>query len=143
MRLTTASPSQKKPRGQALSVGDHLLNHLVSKARVVVENVLAGSKRGRSVQDVLRLTTGGIAELVREIACGLHTLRVSCRHPLPPCDVRSCVSAGSTRSCLLYTIWFSLGSIVLLSNGMYKKRGQFHRGHFLVWTIHLCQEGIA
>ena len=46
MRLTTASPSQKKPRGQALSVGDHLLNHLVSKARVVVENVLAGVQTG-------------------------------------------------------------------------------------------------
>jgi hypothetical protein len=77
-----------------LSVGEHLLNHLVSSARVVVENVLAGVKRCRIVQDVLRLTTAGIADLVMEIACGLHNLRVSCRHPLPTFDVWSLVSSG-------------------------------------------------
>ena len=77
-----------------MSVGDRLLNHLVSSARVVVENVLAGVKRCRIVHDVLRLTTAGIADLVMEIACGLHNLRVSCRHPLPTFDVRSFVSSG-------------------------------------------------
>src|SRR5262249_16165447 len=59
------------------------LNHLISSARVVVENVIAGVKRCRIVTDVLRLTTEGISDLVMEIACGLHNLRVSCRHPFP------------------------------------------------------------
>ena len=68
---------------------DRFLNHLISSARVVVENVLAGVKRCRIVKDVLRLTTEGISDLVMEIACGLHNLRVSCRHPLPAFDLLS------------------------------------------------------
>ena len=70
------------------------LNHLISSARVVVENVMAGVKRCRMVKDVLRLTTEGIADLVMEIACGLHNLRVSCRHPFPTFDVLSLISPG-------------------------------------------------
>jgi hypothetical protein len=58
-----------------------------------VENVLAGVKRCRIVKEVLRLTTAGIADLVMEIACGLHNLRVSCRHPLPTFDVLSLLNA--------------------------------------------------
>ena len=77
-----------------MSVGDQFLNHLISSARVVVENVIAGVKRCRMVKDVLRLTKPDIAELVMEIACGLHHLRVSCRHPLPAFDVLSWVSSG-------------------------------------------------
>jgi DDE superfamily endonuclease len=80
-----------EPKGQALSVGDQLLNHLFSSARVVVEHVIAGVKRCRIVKDVLRLTKDGMSDLVMEIACGLHNLRVSCRHPLPIFDVRSLV----------------------------------------------------
>jgi hypothetical protein len=75
-------------------VGEKLLNHLFSSARVVVEHVLAGVKRCRIVKDVLRLTKDGMSDLVMEIACGLHNLRVSCRHPLPTFDVRSLVSSG-------------------------------------------------
>jgi hypothetical protein len=75
-------------------VGDQFLNHLISSARVIVENVIAGVKRCRSVKDVLRLTTAGIADLVMEIACGLHNLRVSCRHPLPTFDVLSLINSG-------------------------------------------------
>ena len=73
---------------------DRVFNHLISSARVVVENVIAGVKRCRMVKDVLRLTTEGIADLVMEIACGLHNLRVSCRHPCPTFDVVSLVSSG-------------------------------------------------
>src|SRR5712691_6839910 len=86
--------AQKKPQGQALSRGDWLLNPLFSRARVIVENVLAGVKRCRMVKDVLRLTTDGIADLVMEIACGLPNLRVSCRHSLPTFDVLSLLSSG-------------------------------------------------
>jgi len=42
----------------------------------------------------LRLTKAGMSDMVMEIACGLHNLRVSCRHPLPTFDVRSLISAG-------------------------------------------------
>jgi hypothetical protein len=77
-----------------LSVEDRFLNHLISSARVVVENVIAGVKRCRIVKDVLRLTTEGISDLVMEIACSLHNLRVSCRHPFPAFDVLSLLSPG-------------------------------------------------
>ena len=77
-----------------MSVEDKFLNHLVSRVRIVVENVIAGVKRCRRVKDVLRLTKAGISDLVMEIACGLHNLRVSCRHPLPTCDVQSLISSG-------------------------------------------------
>jgi hypothetical protein len=74
-------------------VGDRLLNHLISSVRVVVENVIAGVKRCRIVKDVFRLTKEGMADLVMEIACGLHNLRVSCRHPLPAFDLLSLVNS--------------------------------------------------
>jgi hypothetical protein len=75
-------------------VEDRFLNHLIASARVVVENVLAGVKRCRVVKDVLRLTTEGISDLVMEIACGLHNLRVSCRRPCPTFDVLNLLSPG-------------------------------------------------
>ena len=68
--------------------------HLISSARVVVENVLAGVKRCRMVKDVLRLTPEGSSDLVMEIACGWHHLRVRCRHPFPTFDVLSLLSSG-------------------------------------------------
>jgi hypothetical protein len=70
-------------------VGEKFLNRLFSSARVVVEHTISGVKRGRTVKDVLRLTTTGMADLVMEIACGLHNLRVSCRYPLPAFDLMS------------------------------------------------------
>jgi hypothetical protein len=77
-----------------LSVGDKFLNQLISSVRIIVEHVIAGVKRCRIVKDVLRLTKTGISAMVMEIACGLHNLRVSCRHPLPTCDVRSLLNSG-------------------------------------------------
>lgn len=70
-------------------MGEKCLNTLCSSVRGVVEHTMSGVKRCRIVQDVLRLTTTGIADLVMEIACGLHNLRVSCRHPLPLFDFMS------------------------------------------------------
>ena len=75
-------------------MGEQFLNHLISSARVIVENVIAGVKRCRIVKDVLRLTKAGLSDLFIEIACGLHNLRVSCRHPLPAFDVLSLISSG-------------------------------------------------
>ena len=75
-------------------MGDTFLNHLISSVRIIVENVIAGVKRCRIVKDVLRLTKAGISDMVMEIACGLHNLRVSCRHPLPTFDVLSLINSG-------------------------------------------------
>ena len=75
-------------------MGARMLNGLFSSARVVVENVIAGIKRCRIVKDVFRLTKAGMADLVMEIACGLHNLRVSCRHSLPTFDILSLLSSG-------------------------------------------------
>jgi hypothetical protein len=95
MSLQACCPdSPKHPTGQELRVEDRFLNHLLSSARVVVENVIAGVKRCRMVTDVLRLTTEGPSDLVMEIACGWHNLRVSCRHPFPAFDVLSLRSSG-------------------------------------------------
>ncbi len=73
---------------------DRFFNPLLASARVVVDNVIAGVKRCRLVKEVLRLTTEGISDLVMEIACGLHNLRVSCRHPFPAFDVLCLLGSG-------------------------------------------------
>lgn len=72
-----------------MSIADKILNRIFSSARVMVEHVIAGVKRCRIVKDVLRLTKEGISDLVMEVACGLHNLRVSCRPPLPSFDLLS------------------------------------------------------
>ena len=77
-----------------MSVGEKFINTIFSSARVVIEHTIAGVKRCRIVKDVLRLTKAGISDLVMEIACGLHNLRVSCRHPLPAFDLLSLISSG-------------------------------------------------
>lgn len=77
-----------------MSVGDKCLKHLLSSVRIIVEHVIAGVKRCRIVKDVFRLTTDGMSDMVMEIACGLHNLRVSCRHPLPTFDVQSLLNSG-------------------------------------------------
>lgn len=71
-----------------------MLNQIFASARVVVEHVIAGVKRCRIVKDILRLTKQGISDRVMEIACGLHNLRVSCRHPLPAFDVLNLFSSS-------------------------------------------------
>jgi hypothetical protein len=71
-----------------------MLNRIFSRGRVVVEHVIAGVKRCRIVKEVLRLTSKGISDRVMEIACGLHNLRVSCRHPLPTFDLLNLVGSG-------------------------------------------------
>ena len=77
-----------------MSVSEKFINTIFSRARVVVEHTSSGGKRCRIVKDVLRLTTEGISDRVMEIACGLHNLRVSCRHPFPAFDVLSLCGSG-------------------------------------------------
>lgn len=70
---------QKKPRGGELSPLQKTLNSVISGVRIVVEHVIAGLKRCRVVTDIFRNTAEQFDDLVMEIACGLHNLRVTFR----------------------------------------------------------------
>lgn len=75
-------PIKKKP-GVERSEEEREHNRLVSQIRVVVEHILAGVKRVRIVKDRFRNTKPRFADRVMFIACGLHNLRQSVRHPAP------------------------------------------------------------
>ena len=79
--------SQKKVRKQELTEIDKFLNKMISRVRIVVENVISGVKRCRIVKDELRLTKEKISDVVMEIACGLHNLRVTFRQPMQTIDI--------------------------------------------------------
>jgi hypothetical protein len=51
---------------------------------VAIEHILAGVKRVRIVKERFRNTKANFADRVMLIACGLHNLRQSVRHPLLP-----------------------------------------------------------
>jgi DDE superfamily endonuclease len=85
-RVLTWQP-KKKPKGQELSVADKRLNALLSSARIVVEHTLSGVKRCHIVKDVFRNTKVGFTDVVMEVACALHNLRVDFRHLVPTLDI--------------------------------------------------------
>ena len=60
---------------------------MISRVRIVVENVISGIKRCRIVKDTLRLTKENVSDMVMEIACGLHNLRVTFRQPMQTIDI--------------------------------------------------------
>jgi len=66
-----------------LSEVDRWLNRIISGTRILVENSIAGVKRCRIVKDTFRNTKAGFSDLVMEVACALHNLRIECRHPQP------------------------------------------------------------
>lgn len=68
-------------------MADKWLNGLISGARVLVENVIAGVKRCRILKDVFRNTKSGFSDMAMEVACGLHNLRVGSRHPVTTCSL--------------------------------------------------------
>jgi hypothetical protein len=74
-------------RGEELTAIDKFLNKIISRVRIVVENVISGVKRCRMVKDGLRLTKENISDVVMEIACGLHNLRVIFRQPMQTMDI--------------------------------------------------------
>jgi len=74
---------KKKPRQGHLAAEDKFLNQIFSAIRIQVEHVIGGIKRCRIVKDTFRNTKAGFADLLMEVACGLHNFRMACRHPLP------------------------------------------------------------
>jgi len=69
----------KKPKGQDLTPEQKEQNSLISRIRVVIEHILAGVKRCRIVKELFRNTKEHYDDLVMELACGLHNLRVHFR----------------------------------------------------------------
>ena len=69
----------KKPRGAELSEEQKASNQAFSRRRVRIEHVISGVKRCRMLKDRIRLHRGGIRDLVMEVACGLHNLRLRFR----------------------------------------------------------------
>lgn len=63
------------------------MNKLIARVRIVVENVISGVKRCRIVKETLRLTKEQMSDVVMEIACGLHNLRVTFRQPVETTDL--------------------------------------------------------
>jgi hypothetical protein len=66
-----------------LTAIDKWLNRLFSSARIYVEHAMAGVKRCRIVKNVFRNTKKDFADLIMEVACALHNLRLEFRHPQP------------------------------------------------------------
>ena len=78
---------RKKPKGKDLDIGEKFFNGVLSGLRIVVEHSISGIKRCRIVKDVLRNTKQGFSDLIMEVACALHNLRVTFRQPVLKCDI--------------------------------------------------------
>jgi len=70
---------KKKPRGGELTIEEKEQNSLISRIRIIIEHVICGVKRCRIVKDVFRNTRDRFADIVMEIACGLHNFRTAYR----------------------------------------------------------------
>ena len=69
----------KKPSGRELTQNQKDRNRSISRIRVRIEHVVNGVKRYRIVKDKYRNWVRGFADLVMEIACGLHNFRLRFR----------------------------------------------------------------
>jgi hypothetical protein len=66
----------KTPRGQELTLAQHLINQTLHQRRLRIEHVNSSVKRGRIVKDRIRLWKQGVRDLVMELCCALHNFRV-------------------------------------------------------------------
>jgi DDE superfamily endonuclease len=66
----------RKPRGRALTRAQKAANRRIARRRVRIEHVNSRVKRCRIVHDTCRLRKAGIRDLIREVCCALHNLRV-------------------------------------------------------------------
>lgn len=89
-------PKKKSP-GKELDLGDKFLNGLLSSVRIVVEHSISGVKRCRIVKDVLRNTKSGFCDRIMEVACALHNLRVTFRHPVETINLIDMAMEGYSR----------------------------------------------
>jgi len=67
----------KKPKGKELTDEQKESNRSISSVRVLVEHAIGGAKICRIVKDRFRCHKFGFDDLVMELACGLHNLRIT------------------------------------------------------------------
>ena len=67
----------KKPKGKELTEEQKETNRSISSFRVLVEHAIGGAKRCRIVKDGFRCHKFGFDDLVMELACGPHNLRIT------------------------------------------------------------------
>jgi hypothetical protein len=66
----------RKPRGRALTRAQNAANRRSARRRVRVAHVNRRVKRCRSVHETCRLRKAGVRDLVMEVCCALHHVRV-------------------------------------------------------------------
>jgi hypothetical protein len=66
----------KTPRGKALTRAQKEGNRKISRRRVRIEHVNSSIKRCRMLKETVRLWKAGVRDMVMEIGCALHNLRV-------------------------------------------------------------------
>ena len=88
---------RKKPKGKERDLGETFFNGVLSALRIAVEHSISGIKRCRIVKDVLRNTKSGFSDLIMEVACALHNLRVMFRQPVHKCDLLEQAQKGYSR----------------------------------------------
>jgi hypothetical protein len=69
----------KSSKYKKLTEGEKNDNKMKSSRRVAIEHAISGVKRCRVVKDKFRYRRYGYDDLVMELACGLHNLRVDYR----------------------------------------------------------------
>lgn len=72
----------KSSKYKKLTQEDKHENKMKSSRRVAIEHAISGVKRCRIVKDKFRYRRYGYHDLVMELACGLHNLRINYRTKL-------------------------------------------------------------
>jgi hypothetical protein len=73
----------KQPRGGELTLEQQLANEVLHQRRLRIEHVNSSVKRCRMVKDRIRLWKAGVRDLVMELCCALHNVRVRLNPWLP------------------------------------------------------------
>jgi hypothetical protein len=68
----------KKPRGRELTPEQKADNRAIARRRVRIEHVNSSVKRCRMLKETIRMWKDGMRDMVMEIGCALHNLRVRC-----------------------------------------------------------------
>jgi DDE superfamily endonuclease len=73
----------KKPRGEELTLEQQRANQALHQRRLRIEHVNRSVKRCRIVKERIRLWKAGVRDLVMELGCALHNVRVRLNSWLP------------------------------------------------------------
>jgi DDE superfamily endonuclease len=66
----------KKPRGRELTRAQKKRNRTLARRRVRIEHVNSSVKRCRMLKETIRVWKAGIRDMIMEIGCARHNLRV-------------------------------------------------------------------